>query len=69
MSLIRAEKGWDFVVLGGYYRRYTKVYLPTAFGLVMSTEDLLDPFLGLFPYEAQLRQVLDQQLARWAPSE
>jgi len=65
-ALGTATRGWDFAELGGYYRRYEKLYALTSFGPVRTDEPITDPLELLYPYHDLFRRVLDRDLQRWA---
>jgi UDP-MurNAc hydroxylase len=66
-ALGAATRGWDFAELGGYYRRYEKLYAVTPYGLVRGDEPIADPLELLYPYHDLFRRVLDRELQRWLP--
>lgn len=51
-GLLKEIKGWDYAGLGGYYRKFTKLYMPTSHGILQpEEEEITDPLLYRFPYE------------------
>lgn len=65
-GLLTAALGWDYAMLGGYYRRFNKVYAITEFGLARPESGLLqDPLELRFPYRKVLDNVLLKEVERW----
>lgn len=65
-GIIKHLKGWDYANLGGYYRRFEKLYLPTPQGIIKPDEEAIsDPLSFRFPYPKILKQILDNEIAQW----
>lgn len=66
-GILKQLKGWDYANLGGYYRRFQKIYLPTPQGIIKPDEEQMsDPLALKFPYRQILKKVLDQEIAQWS---
>ena len=65
-GLITGKRGWDYVMLGGYYRRYNKVYEVTPLGILQPEASLLIDLLELrFPYLQLLESFLSRETEKW----
>ncbi len=65
-GLITGRKAWDYVMLGGYYRRYNKVYAVTPLGILQPDASLLIDLLELrFPYLQLLESFLSSETEKW----
>jgi len=64
-GLQTSTRGWDYCMLGGYYRTFSRIYQPTPNGLLRQHETLDDPLAVAFPYEPVFRAVLDREVERW----
>ncbi|MCU1267471.1 MAG: hypothetical protein JWM21_3789 [Acidobacteria bacterium] len=65
-ALITGKKGWDYVMLGGYYRRYNKIYEVTPLGILQPEASLLIDLLELrFPYLQLLESFLSRETEKW----
>jgi hypothetical protein len=65
-ALITGQQGWDYVMLGGYYRRYNKVYAVTPLGILQPEASLLIDLLELrFPYLQLLESFLSRETEKW----
>jgi UDP-MurNAc hydroxylase len=66
-GLIRQLKGWDYALLGGYYRTYQKIYQVTPHGLVRPQHCVFsDPLRQRFNYDKQLESVVSNEILRWS---
>lgn len=71
-GMIKRIKGWDYAFLGGYYRRFQKIYLPTAQGIIKPDEEfspdeklISDPLAFILPHDELFKIILDQEIAQW----
>lgn len=65
-GLLKRTKGWDYAALGGYYRRYQKVYAVTPLGILRPKGDSLPDLIEVrFPYKQLLRDFLQQEAEKW----
>jgi hypothetical protein len=64
-GLATSMRGWDYCMLGGYFRTFHRIFLATPNGMLRPQEALSDPLAMAFPYEATFRAVLDLELQRW----
>ena len=66
-GILKRLKGWDYAHLGGYYRRFQKLYVPTAQGIMKPDEEdrISDPLAFRFPYREILKSVLQNEIAQW----
>ncbi|MGA9769020.1 MAG: MBL fold metallo-hydrolase [Blastocatellia bacterium] len=65
-GLLKGTKGWDYAMIGGYYRRFNKIYAITNFGLVQPENALIqDPLELRFPYRKILDSFLLREVERW----
>jgi UDP-MurNAc hydroxylase len=67
-GLLKRLKGWDYANLGGYYRRYQKLYIPTPHGTIKPDpeERISDPLAMRLPYNEIFKEVLQQEIAKWS---
>ena len=65
-GIIRRTKGWDHAMLGGYYRRSTKVYAVTPFGVARAeAKSLSDPLELKHPYKLILEDILRAEIKEY----
>jgi hypothetical protein len=65
-GLLEGTRGWDYAMIGGYYRRFSKIYTVTGFGLVRPESGLIvDPLELQFPYRQILSAFLLREVERW----
>lgn len=65
-GLLNGTKGWDNAMIGGYYRRFNKIYAITDFGLVRPDRALIkDPIELKLPYRKILDSLLLKEIERW----
>ncbi len=65
-GLLTGAHGWDYVTLGGYYRRFHKIYAVTPFGLVQpESAQIQDPLELKFPYLRILENCLLKEVEKW----
>jgi UDP-MurNAc hydroxylase len=68
-GLAAHDHGWDYCLLGGYYRTFNRIYLASPNGLLRPPTDAInDPLAAALPYETLFRAMLDRELERWMPS-
>lgn len=67
-SLLKRLKGWDYANLGGHYRRFQKLYIPTPHGTIEPDpeERISDPLAMRLPYNEIFKEVLDREIAKWS---
>ncbi len=67
-GLLKRLKGWDYANLGGYYRRFQKLYIPTPHGIIEPDpeERISDPLAMRLPYNEVFKEVLQQEISRWS---
>jgi hypothetical protein len=68
-GLIRRTLGWDYALLGGFCRRFRKLYAVTPAGVVPGDSHIKDPLDMLYPYQELLTTILDKELERWTQPE
>jgi len=65
-GLITRSKGWDYSILGGYFRSFRAAYEVTPRGILCpSKSDIPDPLQILFPYREILVSILDREVEKW----
>jgi len=64
-ALASTTRGWDYCMLGGYYRTFNRVCLATPHGILRPHGALKDPLAVAFPYEPIFRAILDREVERW----
>ncbi len=68
-SLIQGFKGWDYVQMGGYYRRFHKLYQATPYGIVQPhySSNLFgnEPLQAKFPYKEAYQKARDYEIEKW----
>jgi len=65
-GLLKGVHGWDYVIMGGYYRRFNKIYAVTDFGLVQpGNTQVQDPLELKFPYRRILENCLLKEIEKW----
>ena len=58
--------GWDYAMIGGYYRRFNKIYAITDFGLARpENKSIADPLELKFPYKKILDSFLSKEIDKW----
>jgi UDP-MurNAc hydroxylase len=66
-GIMSGIRGWDYALLGGFYRMYQKVYKATSHGLLRpGYVELKDPLALRFEYEAVLEATVLNQVKRYA---
>jgi UDP-MurNAc hydroxylase len=67
-GIFKGLKGWDYANLGGYYRRFQKLYIPTPQGIIKPEEEnrISDPLSFRFPYREVLKSILQNEIAQWS---
>jgi UDP-MurNAc hydroxylase len=62
-SIMKRTKGWDYALLGGFYRIFQKIYKITPYGLSKPTSvQFQDPLALLLDYETVLKETLQHQI-------
>ncbi|WP_019503698.1 MBL fold metallo-hydrolase [Pleurocapsa sp. PCC 7319] len=68
-SLIQGIKGWDYVQMGGYYRRFHKLYQATPYGIVQPNDSssvfIKEPLQEKFPYKEAYQKARDYEIEKW----
>lgn len=65
-GLLAGIHSWDYAMMGGYYRRFNKVYAVTPYGLARPESTLLrDPLELLIPYRKILENCLLRETLKW----
>jgi hypothetical protein len=65
-GILKKLKGWDYALLGGYYRTFQKLYLATAQGINKpDNAKISDPLLLIFSYEEILETILNREIEKW----
>ncbi|NEO11625.1 MULTISPECIES: MBL fold metallo-hydrolase [unclassified Moorena] len=75
-GMSKGIKGWDSAHMGGYYRNFQKLYLPTPYGIIKPIEvnqenssQVKDPLDLRFPYEEIFEKVRQYEVQKWKSSE
>ena len=65
-SILKGIKGWDCPVMGGYYRSFKKIYVPTKYGIIKPTnEQIEEPLFFRFPYKDAFYKARQAELEKW----
>jgi hypothetical protein len=65
-GILKKIKGWDYALLGGYYRTFQKLYLATEQGInKLDKAKIIDPLLLIFPDEQILENILNIEIEKW----
>ncbi len=68
-GLIKGIKGWDYAYLGGYYRSFKKVYVPTTHGIAKPDQaQIEDPLFLKFSYQDSFEKVRYYEIEKWSPA-
>jgi hypothetical protein len=66
-GLITRTRGWDYGMLGGYYRNFKSLYSVSPMGIVRADNiNNSDPLHALFPYQEVLTSILDREVELWS---
>ncbi|NMG07820.1 MBL fold metallo-hydrolase [Brasilonema sp. UFV-L1] len=67
-GIFQGLKGWDYANLGGYYRGFQKLYIPTPQGITKPDEQerISEPLALKFPYREVLKRILQNEIAQWS---
>jgi UDP-MurNAc hydroxylase len=67
-GLLKRLKGMDYANLGGYYRRFQKLYIATPHGIIEPDpeEKISDPLAMRLPYNEIFKEMVQQEIARWS---
>ncbi|NEO79039.1 MBL fold metallo-hydrolase [Moorena sp. SIO4G3] len=72
-GLIKGIRSWDAANIGGYYRSFQKLYIPTPYGIIKPIEgkniSLEDPIELRFPYEDIFEKVRQHEVQKWKYSD
>ncbi|NEQ16851.1 MAG: MBL fold metallo-hydrolase [Moorea sp. SIO3E2] len=75
-GMSKGIKGWDSAHMGGYYRNFQKLYLPTPYGIIKPIEvnqenssQVKDPLDLRFPYEEIFEKVRHHEVQKWKYSD
>ena len=67
-NFLKQYKGWDFAQIGGNFRSFKKIYVPTAFGLMIPHPRQIANLFDLrFPYEKAFEQARYHEVEKWQP--
>lgn len=65
-GILKKLKGWDYALLGGYYRTFQKLYLATAQGINKpDNAKIVEPLLLIFSTEETLESILNIEIEKW----
>ncbi|MCF2147143.1 MBL fold metallo-hydrolase [Desmonostoc muscorum LEGE 12446] len=65
-GLLKQIKGWDYVYISGYYRRFKKIYLATNHGIIKPNEgEIEDPLIFRFPYKEIFDVIRHKEVEKW----
>jgi len=65
-GILKKLKGWDYALLGGYYRTFQKLYLATAQGIKKSDRaKIVEPLLLIFSAEEIFEIILNKEIEKW----
>ena len=66
-GLIEGTKGWDYAYLGGYYRSFKKIYMPTTHGIIKPEEEQIEEPLRLkFSYQDIFEKIRLYEVEKWS---
>ncbi|MGK7951689.1 MAG: MBL fold metallo-hydrolase [Xenococcaceae cyanobacterium] len=66
-GFIKGIKGWDHAHMGGYYRSFKKIYVPTTHGIVQPYKTQIKEPLDLrFPYQDIFEKVRHHEIEKWS---
>ena len=66
-GFIKGIKGWDYAHMGGYYRSFKKIYVPTTHGIAKPNEvQIEDPLDLRFPYKDIFEKVRHHEVEKWS---
>ncbi|GEM_PF-236378 len=69
-GFIKGIKGWDYAHMGGYYRSFKKIYVPTTHGIVKPHKAQIEEPLDLrFPYKDIFEKVRHHEIEKWSPAD
>lgn len=69
-GLLTGTCGWDYGMIGGFYRRFNKIYAVTPYGLARPDSALIqDPLELKFPYKKVLSNFLLGEVEKWRQSQ
>lgn len=65
-SLLKEVKGWEYISLGGYHRRFQKIYIVTNHGIIQPKEsEIKDPLDLRFPHNKMLEVIRRKEIEKW----
>ena len=65
-GLIKKIKGWDYARLGGNYRSFEKIYMPTKYGITQPPKHLIqEPLRMKYPYKDIFKSTQDREVKKW----
>lgn len=65
-GILKKLKGWDYALLGGYYRTFKKLYLATEQGINQpDNAKIVEPLLLIFSDEVILENILNIEIEKW----
>jgi UDP-MurNAc hydroxylase len=66
-ALSNGTRGWDYAILGGYCRRFQKLYSAGSHGILAGHEaGIVDPLDMTFPFQECAERFLDNEVKRWS---
>lgn len=65
-GFIEGIKGWDYAHMGGYYRSFKKIYVPTTHGIAQPHKtQIKEPLDFRFPYQDIYEKVRHHEIEQW----
>ncbi|MGB5631319.1 MAG: MBL fold metallo-hydrolase [Waterburya sp.] len=65
-GFIKGIQGWDYAHLGGYYRSFKKIYVPTTHGIAQPHKTQIKEPLDLrFPYKDIFEKARHHEIEQW----
>jgi len=69
-GFIKGMKGWDYAHMGGYYRNFKKIYVPTTHGIAKPHDvQIEDPLNLRFPYKDVFEMVRHHEVEKWGKAD
>ncbi|MBD2511513.1 MBL fold metallo-hydrolase [Nostoc muscorum FACHB-395] len=65
-GLLKRIKGWDYICMGGYHRRFKKIYIATPHGIIKPDTKIEDPLELRFPYKEIFESIRQKEVEEWA---
>ena len=65
-SLLNKIKGWDYILSGGFYGSYNRIYSVTTHGIITPKNyEIIDPLYIKFPYREVFENIRHQEVEKW----